>query len=75
MPAKKAGAILGSVLIWVPPEAEPKVRTSVQVINVGGDLPTSLSVGMGEWHRKGDRKGEYQASSHAGDRSLMLLGL
>lgn len=75
MPAKKAGAILGSVLIWVPPEAEPKVRTSVQVINVGGDLPTSLSVRMGEWHRKGDRKGEYQASSHAGDRSLMLLGL
>lgn len=75
MTAKKADAVLGSVLIWVPPEAEPKVRTSVQVINVGGALTTSLSVGVGEWDRKGDRKGEYQASSHAGDGSLMLLGL
>lgn len=70
MTAKKADAVLGSVLIWV-----PTVRTSVQVINVGGDLTTSLSVGVGEWDRKGDRKGEYQASSHAGDGSLMLLGL
>ena len=75
MTAKKADTVLSSVLIWVPPEAEPKIRIPVQVINWGGDPMTPHPVGSGRnGTGKKPIKSEYQASNYAGDRSLMLLG-
>lgn len=48
MAAKKADAVLGAALVWGPPEAEPKIRIPVQVINWGGDPMTPCPVGGGQ---------------------------
>lgn len=72
--AKTADAVVGSVFVWIPPEAEPKIRVLVHVINWGGDPMTPPPIeGGGSGTGKEPKKSEQQASNYMSHRSWMLL--